>query len=245
MGLLDFIKPKSALEKAAAQVREVYAQPEYRRGAMDKLFELGTAEAYKALLARFTINANGQIADESEKRELVDRLVETGAPVMEPLKTFIKEEKAITFPIRAFKRMVGKEKALSFLIEVLQSYEPLDHRSTHQKITLIPNIADLADASHAAALTPYLQDHNDDVQFQTIVALEKLANEETREAMLEVCTSDEYAARIQRRAAQALVDLGWSAKSHYDRFMDELKVKYLLGKKGQLIKKAAPEEEED
>ena len=63
MGLLDFIKPKSALEKAAAQVREPYAQPEYRRGAMDKLFEIGTDEAYRALLKRFTISAHGQIAD--------------------------------------------------------------------------------------------------------------------------------------------------------------------------------------
>ncbi len=245
MGILDFLKPKSPLEKAAKQIKEIYAQPEYRQTAMDKLFELDSPEAYKALLARFTINANGQIADESEKRELVDRLVETGAPAMEPLKTFIKEEKTITFPIRAYKRMVGKDKALSFLIEVLQGYEPLDHRSTHQKITLIPNIADIADASHASALAPYLQDHNDDVQFQTLVALEKLANEETREAILEVCTSDEHAARIQRRAAQTLIELGWSAKSHYDRFMDELKEEYLLGKKGQLIKKAAPEEEED
>ena len=37
MGLFDKLKPKSPLEKAAKQVKEVYAQPDYRRAAMDKL----------------------------------------------------------------------------------------------------------------------------------------------------------------------------------------------------------------
>lgn len=40
VGLLDILRPKSPLEKASKQVLEVYAQPEYRRNAMDKLFEI-------------------------------------------------------------------------------------------------------------------------------------------------------------------------------------------------------------
>ena len=155
MGLLDFIKPKSPLVKAAEQVREVYAQPEYRRGAMDKLFEIGTDEAYRALLKRFSINANGQIADESEKRDLVDQLVSLGEPVLEPLKDFVRtEKKALSFPIRALTRILEKEEAIAFLRETLEGYEPLDHRSTHAKTALVITLGELVDAEHADIFVP-------------------------------------------------------------------------------------------
>ncbi len=243
MGLFDMLKPKSPLEKAAKQVREVYAQPDYRRAAMDKLFEIGTPEAYAALLTRFTINANGQIADESEKRELVDQLASIGEPCVEPLKEFIRTEKTIAFPIRALQKILGREATLAFLLETLKAYEPLDHRSTQAKTTLVFSIAEVAAPDDAKELAPYLGDHADDVQFQTIEALEKLANPETTEDLAKVCTSDEHSGRVQRRAAQALVDLGWNVKPYFGDFPEELKEEYVLGKKGVLVKKSSATEE--
>lgn len=244
MGLLDIIKPKSPLQKAAENVREPYAQPDVRRGAMDKLFEIGTEEAYQALLRRFTINAHGQIADESEKRELVDKLVQLGTPALPALQTFIEtEKKAISFPVRAVCRILDDEDAIAFLKGVLQGYEPEDHRSVHAKNTLLHTLGEMVDGSEAELFVPYLQDHDDDVQMQAIAALEHLAEDRTREALIEVCTNDAHAPRVQRRAAQALLDLGWSVRDHYADFDGELKGEYLLGKKGQLVKKRSPDAE--
>jgi hypothetical protein len=245
VGLLDFIKPKSALEKAAAQVREPYAQPEYRRGAMDKLFELGSDEAYRALLKRFTIAAHGQIADESEKRDLVEQLAQVGAPTLPALKDFVQtEKKNISFPIQAVVKIMGKPDATTFLKETLQQYEPLDHRSVQAKTTLVIILGELVDASEAGLFVPYLEDHDDDVQFQALVALERLANEAaSREAMVNVCTTEQHSARVKRRAAQALLELGWSVKERYGDFDPELKDEFLLGKKGQLVKKHGAAEE--
>lgn len=241
MGFLDVLKPKSPLEKAAKMVREPFAQPDVRRGAMNKLLEIGTEEAYTALLQRFTINAHGQIADEAEKRELVEDLARVGEPVLPALERFIRTEKTIAFPIRALTKIRGQEAALAFLIDTLQKYEPLDHRSTQAKTTLIFSVAEMAGPEHAQVLVPYLGDHHDDVQFQAIGALERLANPETREPLAKVCCGEGHAPRIQRRAAQALVDLGWPVKDLYDQFFAELKGEYLLGKKGQLLKKGAAE----
>ena len=242
MGLFDMLKPKAPLEKAAKQVREVYAQPDYRRAAMDKLFEIGTPEAYKALLGRFAINANGQIADESEKRELVDQLASVGEPVLDPLKEYIRTEKTIAFPIRALQKIIGQEATIAFLIEALEGYEPLDHRSTQAKTTLVFSIAELADVEHADKLVPYLDDHHDDVQFQTIEALAKIGKPDTAEALAKVCIGDLHSGRVQRRAAQALEELGWNVKPWYGDFSDELKSEYVLGKKGVLVKKSTTEE---
>lgn len=242
MGLLDLIKPKSALEKAAKQVREPYAQPEYRRAAMEKLLELGTEEAYAALLMRFTYNANGQIADESEKRDLVDELVKIGKPVLPSLQKFIRTEKAVALPIEALRRMLSAAEAKAFLLDTLKAYEPLDHRSTQQKTSLVFALAELGGAEVAEALVPYLDDHHDDVQFQTIGALERLKHEPTAPALAKVCLGDSHAGRVQRAAAQALANLAWPAKEHFDAWNAELKGEYLIGKKGQVVKKGAAAE---
>ncbi|MBK8013472.1 MAG: hypothetical protein IPK13_19220 [Deltaproteobacteria bacterium] len=237
MGVLDILKRKTPLEKATKDLREPYAQPEYRRAAMDKLFEMGTDEAYTALLQRFTFNASGQIADEAEKLELVERLVEVGGPAVEATKRFIASEKKIAFPIRALIRMLPKAEALTYLCDVLKRYEPLDHRSTEAKLNLIVSISESIESKDAVIFVPYLQDHSDDVQFQAIGALERAGNPETRLAICDVCCSDAHAARIQRRAAQALSDLGWSVKERFEDFTPDLKSDYVIGKKGLLAKK--------
>lgn len=239
MGLFDFLKPKSALEKAAQQVKEAYAQPDYRRGAMDKLFEIGSEEAYWALLQRFTYNANGQIADESEKNDLVARLVEHGEQALPVLQRFIKTEKKLDYPIQALLGIMGKEEGLTFLTEALQQYEPLDHRSTLAKTTLVLSLAELVDPEQAEIFVPYLADHHDDVQFQSIVAIERCANPDTAEALMALCAAGEFSPRVQRRAAQALVKLAWPVKQAYEGFDPELKSEYQLTKKGLLEKKAA------
>jgi HEAT repeat protein len=243
VGFLDLVKRKSPIEKAQKALCEPYAQPDARRQAMEKLIEIGTEEAYDALLKRYTINASGQIADEDEKSDLVDELVRIGKATVPSLKRFIKGEKQLAFPIRALSRIVERPDLLSFLSETLRAYEPLDHRSTQAKVSLIMAVSDFGGPEHAEAIAPYLNDHHDDVQFQAILALEKFKKPETRPALCEVLISETHSARVQRRAAQALSDLEWSVKDYYDRLNADLKAEYLLGKKGYLVKKKAGEAE--
>lgn len=237
MGVLDFIKPKSALEKASKNLREPYAQPDVRQTAMDKLFEIGTEEAYANLLQRFSFNANGHTADEAEKRMLVERLRDTGEPVRPALEQYIATQKTITYPIEALRGMVAAPEAKDFLKSVLQKYEPQDHRSTQAKSTLVVTLSELLDRSEADALTPYLNDHSDDVQYQTIAALEQLGNPDVGPALAAVCASDEHAPRVQRRAAAALANMEINVRSQFESFANELKGEYMIDKKGRLQKK--------
>lgn len=240
--MLDFLKPKSPLEKAANMIREPYAQSDARREAMDKLLAMGTDEAYAALLKRFTINANGQIADESEKRDLVEHLVSNGEQAMPALEKFIREEKKhLAFPLRAAARILDHSAAVALFEDVLTGYEPLDHRSVHAKVNLVITLGEMVGPEKADVFVPYLDDHDDDVQFKALDVLQQLANPDTREAIAKVCISELHANRVKRRAAQVLSDLEWSAKAEYAKFDDELKGEYLLGKKGVLVKKGTDE----
>lgn len=240
MGLGDLFKRQSPIEKLGKDLREPYAQPEVRRGAMNKLIEMGTPEAYDALLSRFTFNASGHIADEEEKRDLTDELVRIGKPMVEPIRKFVKKEKAISFPLRAVIKILERKEALAFMMEMLSGMEPLDHRTTQQKTHLIVALSELQGAEHAQKLVPYLDDHHDDVQFQAVEALEKLKDPATYDALAAVCTGDKHSARIMRRAAHALEVLEVDVKGRYDQFNAELKSEYQVTKKGTLAKKTAP-----
>ncbi len=239
MGLLDLFKSKSPVEKLTKELTEPFAQPEYRRTAMNKLIELGTPEAHAALLKRFTYNANGSIADESEKRDLVDEIVRIGQPMVGPVRAFIRSEKAVEFPIRALLEMESKETVRDFLTESLTSLEPLDHRTTDRKRALITALADLGDPASASAILPFLKDHSDDVQFQALEALETLAEPNALAAVVELCVGDAHAPRIQRRAAQVLAKFEISVRDRFEGFNAELRSEMMLGKKGQLMRKTS------
>jgi HEAT repeat protein len=237
MGLLDVFKRGTPVERAVKDLREPYAQPDVRRQAMTKLQEIATEEAYEGLLVRFTFACNGHIADESEKRDLVEDLVRIGKPAVDPIKRFIKKEKMVAFPIRALSRILPRDEVLAFLAQTLRSFEPLDHRSTEQKKAFLDALGELGGKTEAEQVVPYLGDHNDDVQIHAIEALERLKVAETYEALAEVCVGDGHSLRVQRRAAQALEGLEVPVKGQFERFNAELRTEYLLTKKGLLNKK--------
>lgn len=240
MGLLDVFKRGTPVERALKDLREPYAQPDVRRAAMQKLLEIGTEEAYDALMVRFTFNSHGHIADESEKRELMDDLVRLGRPAVPAIQRYIKSNKQVSLPIRALSRILERAELLTFLTETLTSFEPLDHRTTDQKRMIIDSLGDLASAAEAPLIAPYLNDHSDDVQMQAVEALDKLRNPETYDALAKICIGDAHAARIQRRAAMVLESAEHPVRGDFEQFNGELKSEFHLGKKGQLLKKTRP-----
>src|SRR5688500_3991164 len=106
MGFLDGIfggdKPtQKNIDKLVLRVKERYAQPEYRREAMERLLAWGTPASINGVLARFTVVAQSPHWDEEEKRWLVDELVRLGGPARDALKTFLAKENHIAFAARA------------------------------------------------------------------------------------------------------------------------------------------------
>jgi len=238
MGLKDLFRKKSPVEKASKDLMEPYAQSDVRRAAISALFTIGTPEAYESVLKRFNFSANGSIADESEKLDLVDYCVDAGDSIVPSLKKHISAEKALAFPIRALSQLVDKTELLDTIGQSLEAKAPLDHRTTEAKKALVTALGDYGNENQASILFPYLEDHNDDVQMQTIEALERLGFQVAGEALALVCCRDTHAARVQHRAAKALIKLEVSVKKHYPKFLDEVKSEFVLGKKGALVSKS-------
>jgi hypothetical protein len=219
MGLLDSIfgdKPNAKnIEKLVLRVKERYAQPEYRREAMDRLLGWGTPEAYAALLGRFTVVVQSPHWDEEEKRWLVDELATRGEPARTALKVFLAKDDHVAFAAKALRQLSPSADVwIDDLIAALQARPPSDHRTTLGKAELINTLVD-ADAKKAvAAMTPYLSDHADDVQMATLDGLGKLyahADDDNKaavsEALRSIIVDDGRSARVLRQAASVMAAL--------------------------------------
>ena len=218
MGFLDNLfggdKPtQKNIEKLVVRVKERYAQPEYRREAMDKLLAMATPEAITAVLARFTVVAQSPHWDEEEKRWLVDQLSSLGEPARAALLVFLKKTDHIAFAAKALQRLTTPEQHVADLIACLSARPPEDHRSTQGKAELVAALADTNDARAHDAVVPYLDDHSDDVRCATVDALEKLwalpGDKSKAEERLRAAVADDgRSARVLRHTASAMHRLG-------------------------------------
>lgn len=218
MGLLDSIfgdKPNTKnIEKLVLRVKERYAQPEYRREAMDKLLAWGTPESYAALLGRFTVVVQSPHWDEEEKRWLVDELATRGEPARTALKLFLTRDDHVAFAAKALRQLSPSVDVwIDDLVAVLQARAPGDHRTTQGKAELINTLVDAKAQSAVKVIVHYLADHADDVQMATLDGLDKLfaaANDDDKatvsEALRAMIVDDGRSARVLRQAAAVMAN---------------------------------------
>jgi hypothetical protein len=222
MGLLDSLfggdKPSQKnIEKLVVRTKERYAQPEYRREAMEKLLAMGTAEALAGVLQRFTVVAQSPHWDEEEKRWLVDELASRGDTAREVLLAFLKRADHIAFAAKALGRLApSKEALVTDLVAALHARTPEDHRGMQGKAELVAALAETAASVALVAVVPYLDDHADDVQCTTVDALEKLwpaapaaggEREAAQKKLQAVLVDDARSARVLRHTAAAMARL--------------------------------------
>jgi hypothetical protein len=218
MGLLDSIfggdKPtQKNIDKLVLRLKERYAQPEYRREAMERLIGWGTPEALIGVLARFTVVAQSPHWDEEEKRWLVDEMARLGDPARTALRAFLAKENHIAFAAKALARLDSKDEYVMDLGAALKARPPEDYRSTHGKAELVACLTETGDPRVVEMLLPYLDDHGDDVRCAVVDALEKLwpqvgAQKEQVEKLLQnVIGDDARSARVLRHTAAAMFRL--------------------------------------
>lgn len=202
-GLFGGSKPSEKnIAKQALKVKERYAQPEYRRAAMDTLLQWGTPEALDAVLSRFTVVVQSPHWDEEEKRWLVEELAERGAPAREALARFLKKQNSVAFAAKALRHLCDKETYKQQITEALLAREPEDYRSAQAKQDLVQALSEvLEEGEGAETLAPYVDDHADDVQCTTIETVEKVKATAVYPRLAEMITEDAHSARVQRAAA--------------------------------------------
>lgn len=208
MGIFDFLKGKPSKDAILAQVRkakEVYAQPEYRRMAMEKLLKWGDDESIKGLLERFSTVVQSPHWDEDEKRWLTDELIKLKERALPILRDFILEKNDINHALLAYRTIVNNDQTyVAFLKEALLARPPSDHRSVVGKQEIIAQLAEFRDDSLISLLIPYLDDHSDDVQCAAIDTLAPFGHPLAQTKFVSMLGSDSHSARVLRKVAQVV-----------------------------------------
>jgi hypothetical protein len=238
MGLFDIFKSGPSSDSILGQIRkakEVYAQPEYRRMAMEKLLKWGTDESLAGLLERFTVVVQSPHWDEDEKRWLVDEMIKIGAQSKPILRDFILKKNEVNYALLAFRKIVDSDEDYKkLLIEALHLRPPSDHRSVQGKQELIAAISEFDPSFYEELLLPYLDDHSDDVQAAAIDALSKSDHKGTEIALIKLLESEVHSARVVRAAAHVVANKKF-AMNETIRLSDVVKEEFMI-KEGHLVK---------
>jgi len=206
MGLWDLFTNKKptleAINKQVQRAKEHYAQPDYRRMAMDQLLKWDTQESLRGLLDRFCVVVQSPHWDEEEKKWLSEQIVALGDKMKPILRDFILEKNEINHALGAYRQICKSDEEYSALIiEALKKRPPSDHRSVQGKQELLAALHELNSPALEEIIAPYLNDHSDDVQFLSIEALATSESPEIRKLLVNMLGSESHSARVVRAAA--------------------------------------------
>lgn len=161
------------IEKSRKLAANPFAQPDVRMREMQRLLQDKSDAALQAVLTRFSVNAQGHIADEEEKRWLCDALVELGAPAAAPVMSYIRTEDRLTHALETLTKVQGPAPAAAFFVQVLREIGPASHRRLEAKLQLVLALADHTGADDVQeALCEHLLDHSDDVRVSVLDVLD-------------------------------------------------------------------------
>lgn len=242
MGLSNFLKnfrekqAKRKLAKLTRRLCERYAQDYDRMGAADELDRMEGEDAIFALLQRFQVQTPKIIEDEEEKKTIYDMVMAKGVLAISPLCRCIREKESLAYPLQLLRAIAGPEATRRYLLEALGACRPEYNRAPQKKIDLIRALTEFKGPDVISAITPFLQDPQDDV---VLVTLENLAGQGTDEdrirlLFIDILTMDEEKPRIKRRVAELLKELHWKVAGHRNKVEDHLPSGYYLDKKGFL-----------
>jgi len=234
-----FDQPSSKkIAKQITKAKERYAQPDYRRMAMDKLLSWNTEESLEGVLQRFTVVVQSPHWDEEEKTWLLEELAKKGDLAKKVLSKFLLTGNQVTHAAMALSQLCEDPKEYAaLLVQALQARSPEDYRSSQAKMELIAKLDEAEVTDLPKVLMPYLDDHNDDVQ---CMVLDVIASHKFIDAYPKVAKilSEEFrSARVLRHAANYVYQLGIGLDPA-SKIAPEVVEDYIV-KDGHLVPKAS------
>lgn len=236
MDLLGFLRPspERQIQKLRKKVKEPHGDPSVRQGAAQKLADMGTPAAIRALLDRFTINVSPSVQDEREKEEVFNWLVAMGRPVVPPLIDFLKRERAVYWPTRALCEILNEDEQTEELRKLLLYLWEHPPATAVPKAQLIRSLGTLDSESLRDAVRRFLDDEDDDVRLAAVQFLMERPEEDGREDVLQCYLNSEDRPRIRSQILELFVEKGWSVRGFRPAVEESLPESFSLTREGRL-----------
>jgi len=238
------------IEKITKLVCNPFCQPDVRKREMCRLLDDEQLVSLQAVLKRFSFNSNGGIADEEEKKWLENQMVDMGKLAIEPLQTYIRTGKQLTYALRAYHRIQGPERSAEFFLAVLSAHGPDAYRSIEAKLQIVWQLAEyLENEQVIVGLEPFIEDHSDDIRWAVMDLLEKVADSGGLKIEVQrgyaakmgmLLADDSGGPRIQRRAAEVLAQREWQVDESSSEVASVLVDEFFIDKKLYVRRRSKP-----
>ena len=205
-------KRSSTIAAMTARLKNPYGQQADRSRCIDVLRDIGTDDALRGLLLRFTYNADKSIVDEDEKETIYNIVLARGEAVVPLLKEYLTEQAAIFWPLKAMRRIVGDEPTVTFLLELIDSMagDYVDTRHFERKLSLISQLRDFQDPRIHQRLLAWLGDPEEEIRFHAVDAIATYPDPQTTELLAQRLLADDETARIRNFVLDLLVQNHWA-----------------------------------
>src|SRR5712692_6546028 len=243
MGLLEKLGmgggPLAKIARLQKKAMEKFGPPENRQGAIEELGELKSEAAVDALLMRFTTRVDPGITDDEEKARTHALIVEAGKAGLPAVKRFILSRDEISWPLRALSDL-PEEELVKFLVEVARKAAAEYSRVPEKKVLLLHAFAQHKAKEITAAVLPFLEDMNDEVQIAAAEVIAKQQDPAGREPVIQhfLKAHEGSNARVREALAGVLADSGWDVKVYTPKAEAALPPAYKLDSKGHVVRKA-------
>ncbi|MCS6798492.1 MAG: adaptin domain-containing protein [Myxococcota bacterium] len=232
MGLLERLGLRGSFARHAARVANRRALAPDRWDSIQALARMGTPDAARALLARFTYRIDPSITDQEEKEAAFEAVVSVGAPIVPDVRALLRTCPSVSWPLKILDRLLPAEEVVTEILALLESMGTEYERNPDRKVELIAHLRDRRDPRIAPATIRFLEDANETVRFHalaTVLAqddveahcdtlIERLLVEDSvrvRILLLESLRDRNWALPEDRREAlRARLPTGWALDAH-------------------------------
>ncbi len=228
------VSPERQIAKARKRVKEPHGDASVRIGAAQKLHEMGTSEALRALLDRFQIAVSPSVQDEQEKEQVLAWVVVHGKTAVQPLIQFLKTERQVYWPLRALREILTREELISRLEELLRHHWENPPASPEPQAQMIRSLGELHSPGLEGIVRLHLEERDDDIRLSSLDYLLELPEQDAREAILECFLHSEDRPRIRAHLLEQLEKNGWKVKGYRRKIEDSLPEEYALTRDGQI-----------
>jgi HEAT repeat protein len=242
MGFLDFFSAEKRkirrIEGAVRRANNKHLPKDHRQLALSDVMEAakrGDEIAIAGLIARFGVNAEPSIEDEREKEWVSDALCEIGEAALPHIKRSLRTAESVNWVQRIFRKIVSDDEYKKELLDILADFDTEYERNPDRKTQTIMALAEIHESKVTEALIRFLEDVDETVRFQTVVALAKHADPMAREPLLKTMCEDE-SIRIRNEAVQAFADLAWETTGYKKKVDSILPQGYRQEKSGKIVK---------
>jgi hypothetical protein len=207
-------KMSGPVQRLMKKVENAYGQAGDRQAAIRQLAEMGTAEAVQAMLRRFTFRIEQSIGDEEEKRQVFDEIVRLGPISVAPILDFLEKENAPYWPTKALNEILGEEKTVAHLIDIIERLDAIFDRDIERKVELVSNLREYKDPRVRDMLEGFLSGDNEELRVHAIEGLADLGRDEMGDTLVERLLDENETQRVKTAVLNLLIEKKWKVKRH-------------------------------